>query len=206
MSTISRLDSQATNEVIRATLSQDPRFTRILDELRTRLPKDMVQQAQVFEDWVLDAVMDELKSSIETIDSVALAKALLSNKVLQGKLAVPLNEIASSFSERLKADVKELMYSETQAIHNLLAARKAKDKAEQLEMMKKRDELKFQRDIAVAQGELLWLKLSSLPVAGPALIVALIVGVLIGINYPINIQCYKSDQICGFRLGKRVDK
>lgn len=107
MSAISRLDSQATNEVIRATLSQDPRFTRILDELRSRLPKDMVQQAQVFENWVLDAVMDELKSSIETIDSVALAKALLSNKVLQGKLAVPLNGIAASFSERLKADVKD---------------------------------------------------------------------------------------------------
>lgn len=101
---------------------------------------------------------------------------------------------------------KTLMYSETQAIHNLLAARKAKDKAEQLELVKKRDALKFERDVAVAKGELLWLQWSALTVAGPALIVALIIGALIGINYPINIQCYKGDQICGFRLGPKVDK
>ena len=85
----------------------------------------------MFEEWVLDVVMDELKASIESIDSVALANALLSNKVLQGKLAVPLNDIASGFSERLKADIKEQMHNEINTIHNLLAARKAKDKARQ---------------------------------------------------------------------------
>jgi hypothetical protein len=206
MNTLKGLTPEVSNEVIRSVLSRDPRFIQILNELRSRAPKTLIQQAEVFEEWVLDAVMDELKSSIETIDSVALANALLSNKVLQGKLAVPLNDIASGFSERLKADIKEQMHNEINTIHNLLTARKAKDKADKLEMQKKRDEMKFERDIAIAKGELIWFKISSLPVAGPALTIALIIGVLIGLNYPINIQCYKGDQICGFRLGKKVEK
>ena len=98
------------------------------------------------------------------------------------------------------------MHNEINTIHNLLAARKAKDKADKLEMQRKRDEMKFERDIAIAKAELTWFKISSLPVAGPALTVALIIGVLIGLNYPINIQCYKGDQICGFRLGRKVEK
>ena len=200
------LSLETRTEVIREALSQDPQFFRIVEELRNRLPKSIIQQAEVFEEWVLDVVMDELKASIESIDSVALANALLSNKVLQGKLAVPLNDIASGFSERLKADIKEQMHNEINTIHNLLAARKAKDKADKLEMQRKRDEMKFERDIAIAKAELTWFKISSLPVAGPALTVALIIGVLIGLNYPINIQCYKGDQICGFRLGRKVEK
>ena len=206
MNLVKGLTPEVSAEVIRAALSQDPRFIQLLNELRGRAPKSLIQQAEVFEEWVLDAVMDELKTSIEQIDSVALANALLSNKVLQGKLAVPLNNMVAGFSERLKADIKEQMHNEINTIHNLLAARKAKDKADKLEMQKKRDEMKFERDIAIAKAELTWFKISSLPVAGPALTVALIIGVLIGLNYPINIQCYKGDQICGFRLGPKVEK
>lgn len=188
------------------TLHDNPHMNALLEELHTSLPQELAHQAAKFEDWVVDAAMAELQTSIEKIDSVALANALLSNKVLQGKLAVPLNDIAMGFSERLKADIKEQIHNETQSIHNLLAARKAKDKADRLEMTKKMDELKFERNIAQAKGELLWLRITALPVAVPALIVAVIIGVLIGINYPINIQCYKGDQICDFRMGKRVDK
>ena len=94
MNLVKGLTPEVSTEVIRAALSQDPRFIQLLNELRGRAPKSLIQQAEVFEEWVLDAVMDELKTSIEQIDSVALANALLSNKVLQGKLAVPLNNMA----------------------------------------------------------------------------------------------------------------
>ncbi|MGB8699104.1 MAG: hypothetical protein WCD18_06785 [Thermosynechococcaceae cyanobacterium] len=188
------------------TLHDNPNMIALVEELRTSLPKELAVQAAKFEDWVLDAAMDELKSAVETIDSVALANALLSNKALQGKLAVPLNDIAMGFSERLKADIKEQIHAETQSIHNLLAARKVKDKADRLAMAKKRDELKFERDIAIAKGELLWLRITALPVAGPALAVCVLIGVLIGINYPLNVQCYKGDLICGFRMGAWVEK
>ena len=188
------------------TLHDNPNMIALLEELQASLPKELAHQAAHFEEWVVDAAMAELQTSIEKIDSVALANALLSNKVLQGKLAVPLNNMAAGFSERLKADIKEQMHNEINTIHNLLAARKAKDKADKLEMQRKRDEMKFERDIALAKAELTWLKISSLPVAGPALTVALIIGVLIGINYPINIQCYKGDQVCGFRMGPKVEK
>ncbi len=206
MNTIKTLSSENSTVIIRSLLSQDPRLAEILSELRKQLPKSMIQQAEVFEEWVLDAVMDELKTSIEKIDAVALANALLSNKVLQGKLAVPLNGIANEFIERFKAVFKEQIQNETQQIHNLLAARKAKDKADNLKLMKKRDDLKLERDVAIAKGELLWLRISALHVAVPSLVVAVIVGLLIGINYPMDVKCVVGDPICGLRIGLRVRK
>ena len=64
----------------------------------------------------------------------------------------------AGFSERLKADIKEQMHNEINTIHNLLAARKAKDKADKLEMQRKRDEMKFERDIAIAKAEQTWVQ------------------------------------------------
>lgn len=188
------------------TLHDNPNMIALLEELRTTLPQELTEQAAKFEEWVLDAAMDELKTSIEQIDAVALANALLSNKVLQGKLAVPLNGIANEFIERFKAVFKEQIQNETQQIHNLLAARKAKDRADNLKLMKKRDDLKLERDVAIAKGELLWLRLSALHVAVPSLIVAVIVGLLIGINYPMDVKCSVGDPICGLRIGLRVRK
>lgn len=188
------------------TLQENPSMAALVEELRRTLPQELAHQAAKFEDWVLDAAMEELQSTIEAFDSVALAKALLSNKALQGKLAVPLNGIAMSLSERIKADIKAQIESETQQIHNLLAARRAKEKADQHRLMKQRDELKLERDVAIAKGELLWLKISALPVAVPALTIALIIGVLIGVNYPLNVLCHKGDFICGFRLGAKIER
>jgi hypothetical protein len=206
MNTIKAISPGTSTAIMRSLLSQDPRFAEILSELQNQLPKSMIQQAEVFEEWVLDAVMDELKTSIEQIDAVALANALLSNKVLQGKLAVPLNGIANEFIERFKAVFKEQIHNETTQIHNLLAARKAKDKADNLKLMKKRDDLKLERDVAIAKGELLWLRISALHVAVPSLVVAVIVGLLIGINYPMDVKCVVNDPICGLRIGLRVRK
>jgi hypothetical protein len=188
------------------TLHDNPNMIALLEELRTTLPQELTEQAAKFEDWVLDAAMDELKTSVEQIDAVALASALLSNKALQGKIAVPLNGIATGFLDRFRVELKEQIHNETQQIHNLLAARKAKDKADRLKLMKKRDDLKLERDVAVAKGELLWLRLSALHVAVPSVIVAVIVGLLIGINYPMDVKCSVNDPICGLRIGLRVRK
>jgi hypothetical protein len=188
------------------TLHDNPNMIALLEELRTTLPQELTEQAAKFEEWVLDAAMDELKTSIEQIDAVALASALLSNKALQGKIAVPLNGIANEFIERFKAVFKEQIQDETQQIHNLLAARKAKDKADRLKLMKKRDDLKLERDVAIAKGELLWLRISALHVAVPSLVFAVIVGLLIGINYPMDVKCAVNDPICDLRIGLRVRK
>jgi hypothetical protein len=193
-------------EVVRAALAQDPRFAKILLELRDHLPHTLTQRAETFEEWVLDAVMDELKATIEHIDAAALANALLSNKVLQQKLAVPLNGIASGFSERLKAEIQQQITNETQQIHNLLAARRAKERADRLNQLKRRDDLKMQREIAFAQGELLWLRISSLSVAVPSLLIAMCLGALVGLNYPVNVLCHKGDQICQLRWGRVVER
>jgi hypothetical protein len=204
--TIKKWVEGSVRTTVAETLHDNPNMIALLEELRTTLPQELTEQAAKFEDWVLDAAMDELKTSVEQIDAVALASALLSNKALQGKIAVPLNGIANGFLDRFRVELKEQIHNETQQIHNLLAARKAKDKADRLKLMKKRDDLKLERDVAIAKGELLWLRISALHVAVPSLVVAVMVGLLIGINYPMDVKCSVNDPICGLRIGLRVRK
>ncbi|HEY9828197.1 MAG TPA: hypothetical protein V6D19_22390 [Stenomitos sp.] len=187
-------------------LREHPSMIALLEELHTSLPQEFIAQAEKFEDWVLEAAMAELKTTIEAIDPVALATALLSNQALQRKVAVPLNDIASGFAERLKAEIQQQITNETQQIHNLLAARRAKDRADRQQILKKRDELTMRRDVAFAQGQLLWLRLSSLSVAVPALLIAVALGMLLGLNYPINVLCHKGDYWCHYRWGAKVEQ
>jgi hypothetical protein len=178
----------------------------LIEELMASLPEELNEQAAKFEEWVVDAAMAELKTTIEHIDAVALANALLSNKGLQQKLAIPINLMCGEFSERIKSEIQSQIRNETQQIHNLLAARRAKERADRMRLLKRKDELMMQREVASAQGQLLWLRISSLSVAVPFLLIAMCLGALGGLNYPVNILCHKGDQVCQLRLGRFVER
>jgi hypothetical protein len=186
--------------VIAEYLRADPAFNRLVEHLRQRLPEQILAHAATYEAWVLEGVVAELRTTIEQIDTKALARALLSNQALQGKVAVSIHDLGLGLTAQIQQAIHEQIQQETAQIQNLLLARRAKEKADAKAAMKERDRLKLLRERERAKGQLLWYRLSALQIAIPILLGTLCLGAVMGLNYPVSVGCERGDLVCSLRV------
>jgi hypothetical protein len=197
---LSELKEEESREIIAKFILNDPGFTRLLEHLRESLPEEILTQAATFQDWLLEKVVIELQATIEGLDIKGLAKAVLSNDSLKGKVALHINDLGFGLNAQIKQAITDQIHSEIALIQNLLSARRAKERADLLAVVKERDKLKQQREIARAKGQLVWYRLSALKILIPTLLFVLSLGFFGGLNYPGKIGCQRDDPICNVRV------
>jgi hypothetical protein len=157
-------------------IANDPIISHLAAEIRRTIPDRIVESAVAFDSQVNQAIIDVLAQSLNQIDVQAIAKQVLSNESLKGRVAIQINDLGLGLEERIKSAITTQLRQEHEQIRNLLAARRAKTRAEKRKSIGRRDELRAQREIAIAKGELLWLQWTKPVVALPVLLLAVLLG------------------------------
>jgi hypothetical protein len=200
MAQLKTMKPEQSREIISRFLENDPGFNRLLDHLRESLPGEILEQAANCQDWLLEQVVIEMQGTLEKLDIQALAKAVLSNESLKGQVAIEIHDLGFGLSSQIKQAIIDQIRDEREQIQNLLAARRALERADNQAILKERDKLKREREFAKAKGQLLWYRLSALQVAVPTILAFLLFGVFLGVNYPEKVACSRDDPVCQLRF------
>lgn len=192
--------SPSTIDALASSIESSPNFKAVLDELIKSLPSAIAESAVDVKEEVAEIALAKLRESLDKMDTRKIAVAVLANERLRGTIKVQIDDLGLGVSERLKADIKDLMLTETNLIRNLLTARREQSRAKRAELKEQYDALKQKRDTAKLKVDLAWMRFSKLAVAGPTVAIAFVMGAVAMANYLPAIACDKGDIVCSLRV------
>lgn len=192
--------SPAAIDAIASAIGARPDFQAVVNELVKSLPTAIAESAVDVKEEVTAITLAKLRESLDKMDTRKIAVAVLANERLRGKIKVQIDDLGLGVSERLKADIKEVLTTETNLTRNLLTARREKSRAKRAELKEQFDALKQQRDTAKLKVDLAWMRFSKLTVIVPTISTAFVVGAVAMANYFPAIACEKGDIVCSLRV------
>jgi hypothetical protein len=192
--------SPSTIDALASSIESSPHFKAVLDELIESLPAAIAESAVDVKEEVTAITLTKLRESLDKMDTRKIAVAVIANERLRGKIKVQIDDLGLGVSERLKADIKEVLTTETNLTRNLLTARREQSRAKRAELKEQFDVLKQKRDTAKLKVDLAWMRFSKLTVAGPSIAVAFLSGAVAIANYFPAIQCDRGDVVCLVRI------
>ena len=192
--------SPSTKEAILESIKEHPAFLAAVNDLLEHIPEKLAESVVDIESDVTAITLAKLRESLDKMDTRKIAVAVLANERLRGKIKVQIDDLGLGVSERLKADIKEVLTTETNLTRNLLTARREKSRAKRAELKEQFDALKQQRDTAKLKVDLAWMRFSKLTVIVPTIATAFVVGAVAMANYLPAIACDKGDIVCSLRV------
>ena len=192
--------SPSTKEAILESIKEHPAFLAAVNDLLEHIPEKLAESVVDIESDVTAITLAKLRESLDKMDTRKIAVAVLANERLRGKIKVQIDDLGLGVSERLKADIKEVLTTETNLTRNLLTARREKSRAKRAELKEQFDALKQQRDTAKLKVDLAWMRFSKLTVMVPTIATAFVVGAVAMANYLPAIACDKGDIVCSLRV------
>jgi hypothetical protein len=196
---VANLSPQAKDAILES-LKNHPAFLAAIHELQEHLPETLAEGVVDIESEIKALALAKLRENLDKMDTSKIVAAVLANEQLRGKIMVQVEDLGLGFSERLKADLKEAMITETNLIRNLLTARREQARARRAELKQQYDELKQKRDTAKLKVDLAWMRFSKPTVMVPTIATAFVVGAIAMANYFPAIACEKGDAVCSVRL------
>ena len=114
--------SPAAIDAIASAIGARPDFQAVVNELVKSLPTAIAESAVDVKEEVTAITLAKLRESLDKMDTRKIAVAVLANERLRGKIKVQIDDLGLGVSERLKADIKEVLTTETNLTRNLLTA------------------------------------------------------------------------------------
>jgi anti-sigma28 factor (negative regulator of flagellin synthesis) len=185
--------SPIAKETIIEQIQADPEFQRIIDGFLDVVPERLANE-------LIDFALARLRDNLDKIDTRKIAKAVIANEQLRGKIKVEIDDLGLGISARLQADIKEALSTESNLVRNLLTARREKKRAEMADLASKLSVDKQKREMASLKFQLAWMRFSKLTVALPTIAISFLLGVVAATNYFPAIGCEKGDPVCKVRV------
>ncbi|NJM76253.1 MAG: hypothetical protein HC852_11250 [Acaryochloridaceae cyanobacterium RU_4_10] len=192
--------SPSTVDALTSFIESSPSFKAILNELVESLPDTIAESAVEVKEEVASFALAKLRESLSNMDTRKIAEAVLANDRLRGKIKVEIDDLGLGVSQRLQADIKELMTTEINLTRNLLTARREKKRAQRAELASELSDRRQEWEKAWLKVQLAWMKVTRASVATPFVMIGALVGAIAFANYVPAIACHKGDAICHLRV------